>query len=102
MHHKYFATLAAGSRSTTNDGYSKLWWIINAHLLAYMNGAAPEAQQRIIELISPLYRVSVAPEIVSALLPMVSRFFARLTQMFDQLNLTAYDTIGTSTYTTSL
>ena len=39
MHHKYFSALAAASPSTSNDGYSKLWWIINAHMLAYANVA---------------------------------------------------------------
>src|SRR5215467_13906366 len=33
MHHKYFSVLASVSASTSNDGYSKLWWIFNAHML---------------------------------------------------------------------
>jgi len=45
MHHKYFSALAAASPSTSNDGYSKLWWIINAHMLSYANGAGAAAQE---------------------------------------------------------
>lgn len=102
MHHKYFSALAAASPSTSNDGYSKLWWIINAHMLSYANGATPAAQRRVIETISPLYGIRMTRSIADSLVPLIDRYFARLGHLFDQLDLASYDVIGTSTYTTSL
>lgn len=102
MHHKYFSALAAASPSTSNDGYSKLWWIINAHMLAYANGAGAAAQRRVIETISPLYGIRMTRTIADCLVPLIERYFARLSHLFDQLDLSSYDVIGTSTYTTSL
>lgn len=102
MHHKYFSILAAGSPSTSNDGYSKLWWIINAHMLSYANGATAGSQRMVIETISPLYGVRVNRSIVDSLLPLVEHYFARLSHLFDQIDLSAYDVVGASTYTTSL
>src|SRR5215472_5843297 len=96
MHHKYFSILAAGSPSTSNDGYSKLWWIINAHMLSYANGASPAAQRRVIETISPLYGVRVNRGIVDALLPLVEHYFTRLASLFDQIDLRGYDVVGVS------
>jgi len=102
MHHRYFSVLAASNGTSTNDGYSKLWWIINAHMLAYANGAGPAAQRRLIESISPLYGVHVSRSAMDLLLPLIERYFSRLTHIFDQLDLSGYDVVGTSTYTTSL
>src|SRR5262245_19387944 len=39
MHHKYFSVIQTLEDVSVNDGYSKLWWILNAHMLAYANGA---------------------------------------------------------------
>jgi len=102
MHHKYFSVLAAAASSTSNDGYSKLWWVINAHMLAYANGAGLAAQRRVIETVSPLYGIHGTRSLVDALLPLIDRYFTRLTFLFDQLDLSSYDVIGSSTYTTSL
>src|SRR6059058_756787 len=38
-HHEYFTALLALENTSLNDGYSRLWWVLNAHLLAYANGA---------------------------------------------------------------
>src|SRR5262249_12290525 len=39
MHHKYFGVLQTLEDVSISDGYSKLWWILNAHMLAYANTA---------------------------------------------------------------
>jgi radical SAM superfamily enzyme YgiQ (UPF0313 family) len=101
MHHRYFSALAS-TGGGTHDGYSKLWWIINAHMLAYANGAGPAAQRRVIEAVSPLYGVHVGRTAMETLLGLIDRYFTRLSHVFDQVDLTGYDVIGTSTYTTSL
>lgn len=101
MHHRYFSTLAA-TGGGTHDGYSKLWWIINAHMLAYANGASPAAQRRVIDAVSPLYGVHVGRAAMETLLGLIDRYFTRLSHIFDQVDLAGYDFIGTSTYTTSL
>ena len=46
MHHKYFGTLQSLEDVSLNDGYSKLWWILNAHMLAKANGADSEVMQK--------------------------------------------------------
>src|SRR3569832_215735 len=33
MHHKYFSAVQTLESVSINDGYSKLWWILNAHML---------------------------------------------------------------------
>ena len=38
-HHKYFTELQKAEGSAASDGYSKMWFILNAHFLAYLNGA---------------------------------------------------------------
>src|SRR5688500_15048143 len=54
-HHKYFKILQGLEDVSIHDGYSKLWYIINAHMLAYMNGADAAACAKILETIIPLY-----------------------------------------------
>src|SRR5215831_4707982 len=49
MHHKYFATLQTLEDVSINDGYSKLWWILNAHMLAYANTADVTSCSKVLE-----------------------------------------------------
>jgi len=102
MHHKYFGALQALEDVSINDGYSKLWWILNAHMLAYANGADPAKCARVLEQITPLYGIRCDAGVVGALLPLVEGFFRRLDELIDGLDLSDYSTVGTSTYTTSL
>jgi hypothetical protein len=44
-HHKYFATVQALEDISLNDGYTRLWWILNAHMLAYLM-AAPRCSRK--------------------------------------------------------
>ena len=102
MHHKYFAVLQALEDVSINDGYSKLWWILNAHMLAYANGAEPEACATVLENIIPLYEIRCDRGLINKLLPLVDGFFKRLAELTAGIDLSEYSVVGTSTYTTSL
>lgn len=103
MHHKYFTILRSLEDVSINDGYSKLWWIINAHMLAYVNtGGDAAACAKVLSTVAPLYGISVEPKVVEGLLPLVEKFFRRLEHLIEGSNLSEFSVVGTSTYTTSL
>jgi radical SAM superfamily enzyme YgiQ (UPF0313 family) len=103
MHHKYFTILRSLEDVSINDGYSKLWWILNAHMLAYVNRNGDSAAcTKVLETVAPLYGINLERKVVEALLPLVEKFFARLQYLIDRSNLSDYSVVGTSTYTTSL
>ncbi len=102
MHHKYFSILQTLEDVSVNDGYSKLWWILDAHMLAYANGADAAACARVLEVVVPLQGIRIEPAIIKLLLPLVEKFYRRLSEMTEQFDLASFDVIGTSTYTTSL
>lgn len=103
MHHKYFATIQQLEDVSINDGYSKLWWILNAHLLAYANGADAAAIARVLEIVIPLYGIRHDHDVIKALIPIVDRYFKRLRAVTERItNFSDYGVVGTSTYTTSL
>lgn len=102
MHHKYFSTIQTLEDVSVNDGYSKLWWILNAHLLAYTNGADPTACARVLETVIPMYGIRHSREVIDALIPLVEKFFNRLDELLNQIDLSSYKVVGASTYTTSL
>ena len=102
MHHKYFAAIQTLEDVSINDGYSKLWWILNAHMLAYANGADTATCARVLETVIPLYGIRHSQDVVNTLLPLVDKFFKRLDALLDEIDLSSYSVVGTSTYTTSL
>ncbi|MDX6694353.1 MAG: hypothetical protein QOF02_1956 [Blastocatellia bacterium] len=102
MHHKYFGIVQTLEDVSINDGYSKLWWILNAHMLAYANGASVEECARVLETIIPLYGIPRDEGVIKALLPLVERFYKQLEEAIESLDLTGYTVVGTSTYSTSL
>jgi radical SAM superfamily enzyme YgiQ (UPF0313 family) len=102
MHHAYFKVLLATDDKTDNDGYSKLWWILNAHMLAYANNATPGACAKVLQTIIPYYGIKYERGAVDKLILLVDKFFGRLNKMIDQLDLSDYSVVGTSTYSTSL
>lgn len=102
MHHKYFTVLQTLEDVSINDGYSKLWWILNAHMLAYANGAGAEGCARVLETVVPLYGIRYDGRVTGALLPLVEKYFRRLERLTDEFDLSEYAVVGTSTYTTSL
>jgi radical SAM superfamily enzyme YgiQ (UPF0313 family) len=102
MHHTYFTILQRLQSVSINDGYSKLWWILNAHMLARANGADAEQCRRILSTISPLYDVIIDPASQARLLMLVEDFYQRLAAIIRSHDLSRYAVVGTSTYTTSL
>lgn len=102
MHHKYFAAIQTLEEVSINDGYSKLWWILNAHMLAQANGASPEQCARVLETIIPLYGIPKDAGVIGELIPLVEKFYRQLGEAVDELDLSDYSVAGTSTYSTSL
>jgi hypothetical protein len=102
MHHKYFGVLQALEGVSINDGYSKLWWVLNAHMLARANGADAARCAKVLAAVTPLYGIACDERATGALLPLVDRFYARLEEVIDEADLSGYGVVGTSTYTTSL
>jgi radical SAM superfamily enzyme YgiQ (UPF0313 family) len=101
-HHRYFGVLEGPSQRRVNDGYSKFWFVLNAHMQAYVAGADGARCARVLEAIAPLYGLQIAPEGARALHMLVVAFFKRLAELIDDIDLADCDFIGTSTYTTSL
>lgn len=102
MHHKYFAALQTLEDVSINDGYSKLWWILNAHMLARSNGADAATCERMLQTIIPLYGIRADRNVINTLIPLIERFYRRLEELTDQIDWASYSVVGTSTYTTSL
>jgi len=102
MHHKYFSVLQTLEDVSINDGYSKLWWILDAHMLAYANGADAEACATVLASVVPLQGMQISQEVIHALLPLVENFYKRMNELTEQFNVSEYSVVGTSSYTTSL
>jgi radical SAM superfamily enzyme YgiQ (UPF0313 family) len=102
MHHKYFTVLQEFEDVSVNDGYSKLWWILNSHMLSYANGADADTCREVLEKVISLYGVKYNDNLISRLIPLVEGFYKRLAELTDRIDLSNYSVIGTSTYTTSL
>jgi len=102
MHHKYFAALRELEDVSINDGYSKLWWILNGHMLARANGAGGQTCAEVLRAIIPLYGIRYTRHTIETLVALVERFFRRLDALTGQIDFSAYTMVGTSAYTTSL
>jgi radical SAM superfamily enzyme YgiQ (UPF0313 family) len=101
-HHEYFTALQGAESVLMNDGYSRLWWILNAHLLAYANGADRAKITMVLEKIIPLFGIKHNKDILEALHCTVETYFRRLARYTDQYDFSSFSYVGTSTYTTSL
>jgi hypothetical protein len=101
-HHDYFQAVQSLEPVSTNDGYSKLWWILNAHMLAFANGGTRRQCAHVLRSVIPLYAVPLDDAVLERLLDIVEAFYRRLAQAVDEIDLTGYRCVGTSTYTTSL
>src|SRR5262245_57492376 len=102
MHHRYFSTIQTLEDVSVNDGYSKLWWILNAHMLAFTNGADAATCSNVLEAVIPKYGIRHSREVIDALISLVEKFFQRLDELLNQIDFASYTVVGTSTYTTSL
>src|SRR2546423_10959528 len=52
-HHEYFRVLQSLENTSINDGYSQLWWILDAHMLAHVNGADTATCKQVLETVIP-------------------------------------------------
>lgn len=103
MHHQYFARLQSLESVTMQDGYSKLWHVLNDHMLASMNGTDAVTMRQVLPLIISQYGMRSEPHLVDELISIVERYFNSLeSTFFDSFDLSQYSHVGTSTYTTSL
>jgi hypothetical protein len=101
-HHQYFAVLQSKDGVSKREGYSKLWWVLNAHMLAHANGANASEITRVLKSVVPLYRLPCDDALIQELLPIVDRYFERLAELIDNIDLSDVKLVGTSTYSTSL
>ena len=101
-HHEYFTALQAVENVSMNDGYSRLWWVLNAHLLAYANGADRAKMTMVLETIIPLFGIKYNAEVLESLHRIVETYFQRLARFTDLYDFSSFSHVGTSTYTTSL
>jgi len=101
-HHKYFTALQSMEDVSINDGYTKLWWVLNAHMLAYVNEGDSSACSTVIEGVAPCYGIRYDHNTIKMLLDMVRKYFHRLESLTDQIDLSGFGVVGVSTYTTSL
>jgi radical SAM superfamily enzyme YgiQ (UPF0313 family) len=101
-HHQYFRVFEHAGLCLRNEGYSKLWWVLNAHSMAWVNGATLPQRRRVLEHVTPLTGLTFNPELVPQLEKVVENYFGRLAQVVDELDLSHFDWVGVSTYTVSL
>lgn len=102
VHHQYFRVLQAHNRVAMRDGYSRLWWILNTHMLAYVNGADADTCSTVLRSIIPVYALSFDRLLIKELHRIVVEYFERMDRIIDETDLGNVSIAGTSTYTTSL
>jgi radical SAM superfamily enzyme YgiQ (UPF0313 family) len=103
VHHQYFARLQSLESVSIQDGYSKLWHILNDHMLAHMNGTAAEDLMQLLPRIISQYGMKSEPLVVEDLISLVERYFRGFeATLFELFDFSKYSHVGTSTYTTSL
>jgi len=103
VHHQYFARLQALQSVSIQDGYSKLWHILNDHMLAHMNGTAAGDLMQLLPRIISQYGMKSEPLVLKDLIALVERYFRGFeATLFELFDFSQYSHVGTSTYTTSL
>lgn len=102
-HHKYFEILQRSDGLTPQHGYTNLWYILQAHMLAHLNDLDSEGCKRILARILPVYDLKPDPGIINGLVPVVNQLFRDIDQFFfKEVDLSSLAVVGTSTYSTSL
>jgi tRNA A37 methylthiotransferase MiaB len=101
-HHVYFKILNRYARQGANDGYSKLWSILNAHLQAYASGAANERCLSLVVRLAELFAIQIDRDTALELQGCVASYFNRIDEIISKIDLSSHDVFGVSAYTTSL
>jgi len=99
---EYFGEIETLDEAKIPDGDSKLWSVLNAHLLAYMAGNDATSCNRLLRLVTPYYGLRLGDLTSSRLHDIISGLYGRLRTLLDALDLSQVRFVGTSTYTTSL
>ena len=99
---EYFSELESLDDAKISDGDSKLWSVLNTHLLAFMAGCDETRCNEVLRLVTPYYGLRLGDPSASRLHAIISGLYARLDALLDQLDLSRVQFVGTSTYTTSL
>lgn len=103
IHHEYFRILQTHEPVHTRHDYSRLWLVLNAHLLLKLNGISNTRQASALEQIIPIYRIQFDHDVIAALVRIVDGFYEKLDEkLFELISERPYDFVGTSTFTTSL
>jgi radical SAM superfamily enzyme YgiQ (UPF0313 family) len=102
-HHKYFEILQKSEGLTPQHGYTNLWYILQAHMMAHLNGLDSQGCAQLLAKILPVYDLKPEREIINGLTPVIVRLFSDIEQvLIRELDLLSYAVVGTSTYSTSL
>jgi radical SAM superfamily enzyme YgiQ (UPF0313 family) len=102
-HHRYFAALQSLEDVSIQDGYSKLWHVLNDHCLAHVNGTPRAELERILPKIMNRYALRYHGGVVRELITIVEEHFEQLGRaLLETFDLSRFQWVGTSTYTTSL
>ena len=103
MHHKYFELLRKLEGITTYHGYTNLWYVLQAHMLAHLNGLDAQACAKLLMTVLPIYGIKPESSVVKSLTLTVAKFFSELEEeLLKRFDPSRYSTVGTSTYSTSL
>ena len=102
-HHRYFELLQGLDGLTPQHGYTNLWYILQAHMLAHVNGRGDADCARVLARVLTVYDLSPDTAIINGLVATVRELFDRIEHVITRtLDLHATQVVGTSTYSTSL
>ena len=101
MHHQYFKLINETGGSELN-GYTLYWFILNPHMLAFINGASQSECLNLLDMLFDVYALPKAKKVTRELHQLVTEYFTNLQMMVHDLLADDYNVVGTSTYTTSL
>jgi hypothetical protein len=99
---QYFVELERLDRAKVNDGDSKLWSLLNVHLLAYLGNHDAGRCEQLIRRVATCYGMRLDEQAPSKLHAIIAGLFDRLTTLTAALDLRGARFVGTSTYSTSL
>jgi Radical SAM superfamily/Condensation domain len=103
MHHKYFEALRKLEGITVYQGYTNLWYVLQAHMLAHLNAGNSSGCAKLLSIVLPIYGIKPETRVIHSLIGIVSTFFRDLEQEIStRFDLTQFSVVGTSTYSTSL
>lgn len=102
-HHRYFELLQKLEGLSHQHGYTNLWYILQAHMMAHLNGVGSTECAALLAEILSVYDLKASPEVINGLIPIVGRLFRDIDAVLtNDIDLASFAVVGTSTYSTSL